>query len=256
MFAWLRERKQESLASEPLPDAFRPWVMRAVHLYERLGDEDRRRLEGLVNAFLGLVVFEGAGGLTMTDEIRVTIAAQASLLALRRTGPLYPDLETVLVYPAAYVTEARHREGPVVIEGREARLGESWQRGLVVLAWDEIARDVRAHGTGHNVVLHEFAHQLDAEDGTVDGAPALAGPSKYRAWARVFGEAYADLGERLQAGLPSGIDAYATTSPPEFFAVVTEVFYERPASLRERYPELYRELASFYGIDPAALLGQ
>lgn len=253
MFEFLKKRRHEAIRALPFPDELRPWVENAVHLYPRLPAEDRRELEQDIQVFLHEKTFEGAGGLVIDDEIRTTIAAQACLLLLHRDTEVYPDLETIVVYPHTYVVEAVHRDGPVVIEGPEARLGESWQRGLVILVWDEVTRDVRSHQTGRNVVLHEFAHQLDAEDGNVDGAPSLGSRKSYRAWAQVFSEEYQALGEQLQRGVPSDIDAYAATNPAEFFAVVTEAFFERPSILRARHPALYEELASFYRLDPAEL---
>jgi Mlc titration factor MtfA (ptsG expression regulator) len=250
----LKRRHREAVRAQPFPDELRAHVRRAVHLYDRLAEEDRRELEGDILVFLDEKRFEGAGGLAITPEIRATIAAQACLLLLHRDTAVYPDLETIVVYPHTYVVRATHHEGPIVIEGPEARLGESWGRGLVVLAWDQVQRDVTQPRTGRNVVLHEFAHQLDAEDGTVDGAPALGARARYRQWADVLGEEYEALGERLREGLGSDIDAYAATSPPEFFAVVTEEFFERPDMLRARHPALYDELASFYRLDPATLL--
>ena len=138
-----------------------------------------------------------------------------------------------------------------MIESEDARLGESWTRGVVVLAWDHVASSAR-HLGGDNVVLHEFAHQLDAEDGSMDGAPDLGSRARFASWARVLGEEFAELSARLHAGRGSDIDAYGATSPPEFFAVVTEMFFEKPAQLRKRHPELYAELAAFYRQDPAA----
>ena len=136
-----------------------------------------------------------------------------------------------------------------MIEGDVARLGESWQRGLVVLAWDAVRSGTSNVRDGHNVVLHEFAHQLDQEDGTMDGAPDLGSRARYATWAHVLGEEYADLVDRLHAGRSADIDAYGATNPPEFFAVVTEMFFEKPAQLRARHPELYATLADFYQQD-------
>lgn len=254
MLGFLKRRRREQLRARPLPEELRSVVSRAVHLYRWLAPEDRAELEGDVQVFLAEKRFEGAGGLAITGEIRATIAAQACLLLLHRDTDIYPGLDTVVVYPHPYVSHAEHREGAVVIEGPEERLGESWGTGLVVLAWDQVQRDVRARRSGHSVVLHEFAHQLDAEDGAVDGAPPLESRAQYRAWAHVLGDEYRALGERLHAGRPTDIDAYAATSPPEFFAVVTEAFFERPEALRARHPALYAELASFYRLDPAALV--
>lgn len=254
MFDYLKRRHRDAVRGRPFPESFRPLVARAVHLYERLSDGDRGELEGLIQVFLDEKHFEGAGGLVVTDEIRVTIAAQACLLLLHRETDIYPDLETVLVYPHTYVAKVSRHEGPVVVEGPSARLGESWQRGLVIVSWDEVEREVRGLQPGKNVVLHEFAHQLDSEDGSMDGAPDLRSRARYVSWAQVLGEEYKALGERLARGLASDIDAYGATSPPEFFAVVTEHFFERPEQLHARHPALYAELAAFYGLDPARLV--
>ncbi len=253
VLGFLKSRHRAAVRARPFPEEWRAIVARAVHLYPRLPDEDRKELEGDVLVFLDEKRFEGAGGLAMTDEIRVTIAAQACILLLHRNTEVYPDLDTVLVYPEPYVVHASRRNGAVVVEGPEERLGESWQRGLVVLAWDQVERDVRRAKSGHNVVLHEFAHQLDAEDGTVDGAPPLGSGARYRQWAEVLGAEYKELEERLDAGRPTDIDPYAATSPSEFFAVVTEAFFERPEALAARHPALYAELAAFYRLDPAGL---
>jgi Mlc titration factor MtfA (ptsG expression regulator) len=249
---WLRRGRQPV----PFPPAWAAIIDRRVPLARALPEADRLELEQLVVAFLDEKTFEGAGGLTINDEIRVTIAAHACLLLLHRDNDVYPDLDTVLVYPSTYVAQAKRRDGAVVVEERSARLGESWHRGLVVLAWDAVLGAGESPESGHNVVLHEFAHQLDAEDGSVDGAPDLGSRARYVTWARVLGAEYADLTERLQAGLGTDIDAYGATSPPEFFAVVTEMFFSNPVALRTRHPSLYAVLADFYQQDPASLVGE
>ncbi|MBX3188551.1 MAG: zinc-dependent peptidase [Labilithrix sp.] len=246
---WLRRGRQPV----PFPPAWAKILDERVPLARALPEADRHELEQLVVVFLDEKTFEGAGGLTITDEMRVTIAAQACLLLLHRDTDVYPDLDTVVVYPSAYVAPETRHEGPVVIEDESVRLGESWQRGLVVLAWDAVRGTMVNERDGHNVVLHEFAHQLDAEDGVVDGAPDLGKRARYATWARVLGDAYADLVARIHAGRDTDIDAYGATSPPEFFAVVTEMFFEKPARLKARHPELYATLADFYQQDPAAL---
>jgi Mlc titration factor MtfA (ptsG expression regulator) len=246
---WLR-RGQKPV---PFPAAWAAIIDQRVPLARALPEADRQELEQLVVAFLDEKTFEGAGGLTITDEIRVTIAAHACLLLLHRDNDVYPDLDTVLVYPSTYVAPDKRRDGMVVVEERSVRLGESWHRGLVVLAWDAVLGAAEAPESGHNVVLHEFAHQLDAEDGLVDGAPDLGTRARYVTWARVLGAEYTDLTERIRAGLGADIDAYGATSPPEFFAVVTEMFFGKPVALRARHPELYAVLADFYQQDPASL---
>ena len=253
MLSFLRNRRREALRADPLPEAWRAIIDENLGCAPQLTPEDRAELEGHVQVFLAEKSFEGCGGLEITDEIRVTIAAHACLLLLHREDPgYYPDLESILVYPSAYVAGAARQDGAVVIESHDARLGESWQRGTVVLAWDHVLRGARSVHDGHNVALHEFAHQLDAEDGDMDGAPALPARARYAAWARVLGSEYAELTTRVHRDCRTDLDPYGATSPPEFFAVVTESFFERPRAMKARRPALYAQLAAFYRQDPAA----
>jgi MtfA peptidase len=251
MFDFWKKRRRAELRAEPFPEAHRVIIRQNVPYVASLGEADRAELEGLVQVFLAEKSFEGAGGLEMTDEIRVTIAVQACLLLLHRETNMYPELDSIVVYPHAYRAAGQRRDGLVVIEEEQVRLGESWSRGTVVLAWDHVRRGALLPHDGHNVVLHEFAHQLDAEGGDVDGAPDLGARARYTEWARVLGAEFEELSARLHAGRPSDIDAYGATSPPEFFAVITEMFFEQPVKLRRRHPELYEELRGFYQQDPA-----
>ncbi len=196
--------------------------------------------------------------MTITDEVRVTIAAQACMLLLHRDTDYYPGLTSILVYPASYVAHTK-RMGPdgVVTEGPQTRLGESWNGltsqfsgGPVVLSWRDVVAGAADIHDGHNVVFHEFAHQLDAEAGGLDGAPALDRRSKYVAWARVLGNEYADLVSELRQGHPTWLNAYGATNPAEFFAVLTECFFEQPHKLKRQHPALYGQLADFYRQDP------
>jgi Mlc titration factor MtfA (ptsG expression regulator) len=240
MFGFFARRRRRKIAETPFPDAWRDVLERRVAYYRRLPPELRAELETDVAIFVAEKTFEGCGGLEMTDEIRVVIAAEACVLLLGLDHEYYPGLDVIRVYPSAFV-----------VPSGEVRLGESWRRGVVVLAWDRVAGT--AGEDGHNVVFHEFAHQLDQEDGPIDGAPALPDIRRYQAWAQVLGEEYAELADALQQDRPTLIDEYGSKSPAEFFAVVTELFFERPKALRKRHPELYEQLRQFYGQDPAAL---
>jgi len=255
VFGFLRDRRRERLRAEPFPAEWREILERGFPLYGRLPAEDRRELEGHVRVFVEEKSFEGAGGLEMTDEVRVTVAAQACVLLLHRDTDYYPRMRSVVVYPAAYVAEHRSAEGGVVTEGVEARLGESWSSGAVVLSWGDVRAGARDLRDGHNVVFHEFAHQLDLEGGGVDGVPELEGASAYRAWARVFAAEYLELRRDAAQGRRSVLDDYGATDPAEFFAVATEAFFEKPLALRRKHPELYAELASYYLQDPAGAAG-
>jgi Mlc titration factor MtfA (ptsG expression regulator) len=251
MFDFFKSRRRAVLRKEALSEEERATVRRNVPYLARLSDSDRKEHEGLVRVFLAEKSFEGCGGLELTEEMKLTIAAQACLLLLHRQTDVFPDVDSILVYPSAYRAPSRRREGGVVIEGEQARLGESWSRGVVVLAWDHVKSGAAQPADGQNVVLHEFAHQLDGEDGTMDGAPDLGARARYTSWAHVLGEEFGELSAKLHAGRASDIDPYGATNPAEFFAVVTEMFFEKPRALRQRHPALYGELAAFYQQDPA-----
>lgn len=222
-----------------------------------LSEADRLELMDHIKVFLAEKRFEGCAGLVITDAIRVTIAAQACVLLLHRDTDYYADLRTILVYPSSYVAPAKTPfANGVVLEGSELRAGESWHRGSLVLSWRDVQAGSAQPCDGRNVVFHEFAHQLDSESGAVEGAPALEGRSAYAAWARVLGREYEALMANLRQQRPTLLGAYAAKNPAEFFAVVTEVFFERPAELRWLHPELYEQFKSFYKQDPAAWMGQ
>lgn len=249
----LTRRRRERLRRKPFPDTWRQYLVRRVPLYLRLPPMDRRELEGHILVFLDEKRFEGCGGLRLTDEVRTVIASQACLLLLHRDTGYYPGLSSVIVYPTSFVVDLRqYDDAGIVTEERGPLVGESWDTGCVVLAWDEVVQSAARDDDGYNVVLHEFAHQLDAEDGITDGAPALPDRSRYRSWSRVFGREYHRLREMLQEGEETVLDGYGASDPAEFFAVVTESFFETPRRLREEYPELYGELREYYRQDPAA----
>jgi Mlc titration factor MtfA (ptsG expression regulator) len=250
-FGLLKSRRRERLRRKPFPPAWETILARNFAYDRKLTPEERTELRGSMQIFLAEKHFEGCGGFVLTDEVRVTIAAEACLLLLHRETDDYPGLDSILVYPSAYVAhERRDLGGGTVAEGDQAREGESWERGALVLAWDDALRGARELSGGHNLSLHEFAHQLDQEDGVADGAPALE-RSMYATWAAVLGREYSQLLHDLKTHHHNLIDVYGATNPAEFFAVVTETFFERPKKLRATHPELYDELQLFYRQDPA-----
>lgn len=252
IFGFLRRRKREQLRRQPIPPEWRSILARNLPVFRRLPPEDQTELLGHMQIFLAEKRFEGCGGLELTDEIVVTIAAQACLLLLHRKTDYYPELITILVYPSSYTAhEDRHVEGPIWEEGGEDRLGHTGRRlGALVLAWDAAKRGAADPSDGRNVVLHEFAHQLDFEDYATDGTPALATRAEYRAWARVMSKEFEMLRAADEAGLATVLDTYGARNPAEFFAVATEAFFERPCALRDKHPRLYDELARFFRQDP------
>jgi Mlc titration factor MtfA (ptsG expression regulator) len=254
IFRFLKLRKRHRLRARPFPSAWKSIITRNVHVYRRLPPAEQRELLGHIQIFLSEKHFEGCGGLELTDEIRVTIAAQACLLLLHRETDYYPELTSILVYPSAYIAhEDRYLGDNIWEQGEDGRLGHTGRRmGSLVLAWDEAKRGGTDPADGRNLVLHEFAHQLDFEDSQTDGAPALSTRNEYRAWARVMSREFEALQRADEAGTPTLLDTYGATNPAEFFAVTTEAFFERPRALRAKQPELYAELAHFYRQDPAA----
>ncbi|MFH1680064.1 MAG: M90 family metallopeptidase [Candidatus Eisenbacteria bacterium] len=251
---FFKKRRRRKLMRRAFPPEWSEIIRRNVPYCARLSDEDRGELHGLIHVFLDEKRFEGAGGLEITEEIRLTIAAQACVLLLRRSTDIYPKLRSIIVYPRAYAAESKRRNPDgTVWNGVQVRLGESWSYGAVVLSWDDVLRGASDIHDGRNVVLHEFAHQLDQEATGSDGAPPLPERSMYIAWARVLGGEYEELIRSIESGKPTIIDGYGAASPAEFFAVVTEFFFERPRLLRSRYPNLYEQFRLFYRQDPAEL---
>jgi Mlc titration factor MtfA (ptsG expression regulator) len=254
MFAWLKRRRRAAILRQPFPAAWRASIEKNVPYVARLPPEDRQALEGHVQIFVAEKNFEGCGGLQLTDEVRVTIAAQACILLLHRETDDYPQLVSILVYPTTYlVTGGRRTPEGLIAEGPQARLGESWARDVVVLAWDSVLSGAADIHDGHNVVLHEFSHQLDQENVGSTGVPVLPRRSMYVAWARVLGHDFDQLVREVGHHHRTLIDRYGATNPAEFFAVVTETFFEKPRPLRSKHPDLYLQLKEFYRQDPAAL---
>jgi len=248
-----KERRRKKIAGRPFPAEWLAILERNVPLFARLPASDREELKRHVQIFMAEKKFEGCGGLRMTDEIKVTIAAQACILLLHRRTEYYPGLKHILVYPRAYVVDnTPHLLGGTILEGRDVRLGESWHRGSVVLSWDDVRRSAADIHDGQNVVLHEFAHQLDSSGGKGDSTPVLESRSSFLAWARALGEDFEKFRRDIRENRAEVLDEYGAVDPAEFFAVATEVFFERPKELQQVYPRLYDELKRFYQQDPAA----
>ena len=253
IFSSTRSRRLK-LRSTPFPPEWRAILHRRFPLLDCLPLADQQELAGHIQVFLTEKQFEGCDGLVITDEIRVVIAAQACLLLLHRDSDYYPDLKSILVYPSTYHSRVTEEDE----EQKAAFAGQSWLRGPVILAWDAVQGGASDRSDGQNVVFHEFAHQLDEEDGQVDGVPVLGakGPlperlSRYRSWARILSREFEELRRASEEGQPSVLDDYGATNPAEFFAVATECFFEKARPLRQKHPELYDELKRFYQQDPA-----
>lgn len=257
MFGWWHERKRAEILQTPFPSAWLGPLERNVAHYARLTDEEQQRLRELTQVFIAEKTWEGCGGLTLTDEMRVTIAAQACLLVLELPHRMYRDVTSILVYPSAVQRPAQAqgvfvRSPDLVAQGPVALLGEAHHGGPVVLAWDRALRDGQRPQDGHNLVYHEFAHKLDMLDGSADGTPPLQDRAQLARWAKACETAFLQLREQAARGATSLLDSYGATNEAEFFAVATEHFFDRPKELREELPALYQVLADFYRQDPAS----
>ena len=247
----LRRLPHDSALLPGVPESYEEpveWaaVLNQIPNIQALEFDDRRRLDRMVAYFIQHVHFEGCNGLEITDRVRVTIAAQACLLALNLPRGSLGRLKEVLVYPTAFVPK-RETWSPTAPESEpHAALGESWHQGTVILAWDDVVHGVEVPNDGHNVALHEFAHQLDSAGGQADGTPPLGSAQRYAAWSRVLEESFARFSKETEEGHDSAMDGYGTTNQAEFFAVATETFFERPAELKQQYPELYEQLRTYY----------
>ena len=246
------EYRRAKLRRRPFPDAWREILRRRVPYFRRLPADLQLQLKRHIQVFLAEKPFVGCVGLEVTEEMRVTIAAQACLLLLNRRRPDYfPNLRQILVYPGAFIVDRVSTDGAGVLqESRQVLSGESWSQGQVILSWDDVIDGAAVVDDGRNVVIHEFAHQLDQHNGHANGAPLLIGRSRYERWARVLGEEFARLQERASQGLPSLFSYYGATNPAEFFAVASEVFFEQAGRMRVEHPEMYSEFRRFYRIDP------
>lgn len=249
-----KKRRRRRLRARLIPATWGVILARNLPIFRRLPPADKAELLGHIQVFLAEKKFEGCGGLKLTDEIRLTIAALACLLLLHRNTDYYPELSTILVYPSTYIAHGeRHLEGPIWEEGGQHLLGHTQRRlGAVILAWDAAKQGAANASDGRNLVLHEFAHQLDFEDHATDGTPVLANREAYEKWERVMSREFKALRAAEEAGSPTVLDPYGATNAAEFFAVATETFFERPCDLRSWHPQLYAELQRFYRQDPAS----
>lgn len=255
--AWLwgpplwAEQRRLRVRRRPFPAAWRDVLRRRFPQFALLPADLQLQLKKHIQVFIAEKPFIGCNGLQVTDEMRVLVAAQASLLQLNRRAGMFPRLRQVLLYPGAFVVQrAQHGGAGLVHEGRQVLLGESWQQGQVILSWDDALAGAADPADGRNVVIHEFAHQLDQESGPANGAPFLGRRDRYARWAATLNQAFGQLQRALALGEATLIDAYGATSPAEFFAVASEVFFERPAALASEQPALFDELTQFYRVNP------
>jgi len=248
---WLTNRRRRRLMAEPFPTAWEKYLKDNVGVIPRLSTTERNKLFDVTRVLVAEKNWEGCGGFVITDEVRVTIAAQAALLLLGLEHDYYSRCLSILVYPAAY-------EAPTDPHsfadntGTDPRLGEAWYRGPTIITWETALEESRNWTNGRNVVLHEFAHQLDFLDGVIDGTPVLRNREQGQRWHDVMTAEFNKLKSNSEQGRATVIDEYGATNPSEFFAVTTECFFTQPHRLQDRHPLLFDVLREYYGQDPRA----
>lgn len=244
---WQRDR----LMVKPVPRHWLNIIESNLAIYHSLEIHQQKQLQGYVQVFLKEKQFIGCMGLQVTEEMRVTIAAIACLLLFGDRKTYFPNLRSILIYPHAYIVNEMVMSDHYIVEERlVARLGESWTQDQIILSWEQIQQDLHNWQDGHNIILHEFAHQLDQEDGRAEGVPILPRTLDYALWAKVMTTDYLQLCDQVERQHKTIIDSYGATNPAEFFAVVTETFFEKSKQLYQHHFSLYELLQRYYQLDP------
>lgn len=246
---WSKKRLRANLLAAGLSDYQRDIVADQVPLTKKLPAKLRGKLEGKINLFLNQVEFTGCNGLEVNEEMRLSIAAQACIL-IANTDTWYEKLHTILIYPSAFKSRMTEHNGYVLTERETVRTGESWSRGPVVLSWQHAKQGAADDRDGHNVVFHEFAHQIDDLSGRTNGIPVLNKDQEFTEWGQVFTSAYDRHVKSVHAGHRTVIDAYGAEGPEEFFAVSVEVFFEQPEALKQNEPAVYKQLSLLFQLEP------
>lgn len=248
-----KSRKRESIASTPFPLEWRKILRKNLPFFYKMPADLQLQLKDKMQIFLSEKTFVGREGQEIDDEVRVTIAAQACMLLLNRKTDFYPFLKTIVVYPSAFITRHTQTDASgAQNENPRVLLGESWNRGQVILSWYHSASGGADFEDGQNLVIHEFAHQLDGESGATNGAPPLSSEQSYKDWAAILSQEFEHLRRRAQQGRSTLLDKYGTTNPAEFFAVASEIFFEKPQEFEDEHKALYDQLKEYYAVHPAS----
>lgn len=243
MFRWWRKRRQRKILAEPLYPDWLQILAAAVPQSSEWNSTLQTKFANNTRIFMASKNWEGCNGLTVTTEMKIVIAAQASMMVLGIDDYCFEGVQTILIYPASFRRETQN--GLVVSDS--ARIGEAWHRGPIVLSWIDVAH----HTPGRNVVVHELAHHLDGLDGDISGNPILSNADAQARWEVVASAGYQCLRDDLANNRPTLLDPYAATNRAEYFAVACEYFFESPRELRSQLPELYECLTKLFNADPA-----
>lgn len=245
------EYRRNQVKKKPFPEGWRKIIKRRMPYFTQMPTDLQLQLKKHIQVFIAEKEFAGYQGIVINDDIKVTIAAQACLLLLNRKTDYYPQLNTIAVYPSAFVKkEMVSDNNGLHSEKTSVMLGESWSFGKIILSWQHAVEGAKEPNDGANVVIHEFAHQLDQETGNANGAPILGKNGNYHCWSTVFDREFNQLKQQTQNGDESLLDSYGATNEAEFFAVASEVFFEQSVQLFEQHRSLYQQLKSYYQVDP------
>ena len=243
--------QRKKIMAQPFKKSWRKILQTRMPYFRLMPADLQLQLKQHIQVFLAEKQFVGCNGVKITDDIRVTVAAQACLLLLNRKTDYYPKLKTILIYPSAFIKEQLTTQaGGVQFAQKSVLAGESWDFGKVVLSWQDTIEGAMIPDDGRNVVIHEFAHQLDQENGRANGAPILAKGQNYNDWSAAFLAQFNQLQRQAAYGELSLFDHYGATNPAEFFAVASEVFFEKAKAFQQQFPELYQQLRQYYQVDP------
>ncbi len=247
VFGYFKRRRRQKLLLQRVPRDWDDWLRADLPIFGCLTTTEQSGLIDIARVLLAEKEWVGVGGFELTERKKLCIAAQAALLLLHIKHDYYRFVKVVRVTPSTYEIQQR---GAVV--DQVAVLGHTSREGYVTVSWDAVKGGARNPNDGHNVVFHEFSHQLDFLDEYADGTPPLSDRKEFKQWVEVMTEHYEQLVGRVKDGKPSVLRAYGAQDPCEFFAVATESFFEKPRTLKRTLPDLYDALRSYYNQDPAA----
>lgn len=252
MISWWKRRRRQRLQRQPFPASWEQILDANCSVWSLLSRDEKDKIRRTLQVLVAEKHWEGCNGLEFQEEMAVTISAQAALLVMGLPEEFYFDhVLSVLLYPSTYIARDVEQHGGLVVESDSFRLGEAWYRGPVILAWDDVLAGARGEQPGRNVVLHEFSHQIDMLNGReADAVPPIDDQAFLERWLQIVPEEF----ERLRLDCRQGtnfFDCYGATKPGEFFAVVTEFFFEAGPEMQTYHPELYDLWKTFYRQDPA-----
>lgn len=251
LFSFFKNRRRKKILGDPFPPSWIELIHQNVWQYRSLDDSQKQRVHDCTQVMVAEKNWEGIDGFKVTDEVRLTISATASLLTIGLDQTFYFDrVESILLHPGAIRNQKMHR-GRVVDESEDIFLsGQAWQGGPLVFSWPSALQGSQQPGDGSNVVIHEFVHHIDGLDGEMGGSPIISDRELLSRWSSVFQRRYNELRDDLKDGRSVLIDEYAATNPAEFFAVAAESFFDSPRRLNRDLPDVYEVLKDYFAIDP------